>query len=75
MAALIAAVLHDVDHPGKTNSYLVNSNSPLASLYNDLYVMLSIVACIFFPVSQMTGDRMQANVALEPFATFWWDFD
>jgi high affinity cAMP-specific and IBMX-insensitive 3',5'-cyclic phosphodiesterase 8 len=36
VAALLAAIVHDLDHPGKTNSFLVNSSSPLALLYNDL---------------------------------------
>ena len=37
VACLIAAVIHDLDHPGKTNSFLVNSNADLAFLYNDLW--------------------------------------
>jgi len=36
VAALIAAVVHDVDHPGFTNSFLCNAGSELAVLYNDL---------------------------------------
>lgn len=36
VACLIAAVVHDVDHPGKTNAFLVNERNPLAILYNDL---------------------------------------
>jgi hypothetical protein len=36
VASLLAAIVHDLDHPGKTNSFLVNSSSQLALLYNDL---------------------------------------
>ena len=36
VGALIAAVVHDLDHPGRTNSFLVNAGSELALLYNDL---------------------------------------
>ena len=36
VAALIAAVVHDVDHPGFTNSFLCNAGSDLAVLYNDM---------------------------------------
>ncbi|KAM7342958.1 phosphodiesterase 8 isoform 3-T3 [Cochliomyia hominivorax] len=39
--ALIAAVAHDVDHPGRSSAFLCNSNSPLAILYNDLTVLES----------------------------------
>ena len=33
-AILVAAVCHDVDHPGVNNSYHVNSQSTLAILYD-----------------------------------------
>ena len=36
VAALIAAAIHDVDHPGKSNAFLTNSGDELAILYNDL---------------------------------------
>jgi len=36
VASLLAAIVHDLDHPGKTNSYLVNAGSQLSLLYNDL---------------------------------------
>lgn len=38
MACLIAAAVHDVDHPARTNAFLVNEGNQLALLYNDLYV-------------------------------------
>ena len=31
VAALIAATIHDVDHPGRTNSFLCNSGNELAT--------------------------------------------
>ena len=34
-AVLIACAIHDIDHPGRTNPFLCNSNSDLAVLYND----------------------------------------
>ena len=39
LAALVACVVHDVDHPGVTNQYLVNTGSELALLYNDESVL------------------------------------
>lgn len=36
---LIAAVIHDVDHPGKNSAFLCNSGSQLANLYNDITVL------------------------------------
>lgn len=34
---LIAAIIHDIDHPGRNSSFLANSNHDLALLYNDMY--------------------------------------
>lgn len=47
-SCLIAAAVHDVDHPGVNNYYLVNTKSPLAVLYNDKSVLENChVACAF----------------------------
>ena len=35
---LIAAAVHDLDHMGRTSSFLVNAEHPLALLYNDMSV-------------------------------------
>ncbi|KAI9091442.1 hypothetical protein DFS34DRAFT_324920 [Phlyctochytrium arcticum] len=35
-SACIASAIHDVDHPGLNNSFLVQSSHPLAILYNDI---------------------------------------
>ena len=39
LAALVAAVIHDVDHPGRNNQFLVVTEDPLAILYNDESVL------------------------------------
>nr|BAA34310.1 EFPDE4 [Ephydatia fluviatilis] len=38
-AALVAAIIHDVDHPGRNNQFLVSTEDPLAILYNDESVL------------------------------------
>jgi high affinity cAMP-specific and IBMX-insensitive 3',5'-cyclic phosphodiesterase 8 len=35
IASLLAAVIHDLNHPGRTNAFLCNSKNELAVLYND----------------------------------------
>jgi len=37
--ALIAAIIHDVDHPGRNSAFLCNSSDKLAILYNDTTVL------------------------------------
>ncbi|ORY22265.1 HD-domain/PDEase-like protein [Rhizoclosmatium globosum] len=37
----ISAAIHDVDHPGVTNAYLVSTGHPLALRYNDIAVLES----------------------------------
>ncbi|XP_036909436.1 high affinity cAMP-specific and IBMX-insensitive 3',5'-cyclic phosphodiesterase 8A isoform X2 [Sturnira hondurensis] len=58
-AALIAAAVHDVDHPGRTNSFLCNAGSELAILYNDLAVLESHHAALAF---QLTAGDDKCNI-------------
>eukprot|EP01018_Ginkgo_biloba_P017769 Gb_02192 [translate_table: standard] len=39
LALALAALCHDVDHPGLTNAFLVNCNDPLAIRYNGISVL------------------------------------
>ncbi|KAG9264696.1 cAMP-specific 3',5'-cyclic phosphodiesterase 4D-like isoform X2 [Astyanax mexicanus] len=39
LAALFASAIHDVDHPGVSNQFLINTNSELALMYNDASVL------------------------------------
>ncbi|XP_059555562.1 high affinity cAMP-specific and IBMX-insensitive 3',5'-cyclic phosphodiesterase 8A-like [Myotis daubentonii] len=50
-AALIAAAVHDLDHPGRTNPFLCNSGSELAILYNDFAVLESHHASLAFQLT------------------------
>jgi len=59
VAALIAAVVHDVDHPGFTNSFLCNAGSDLAVLYNDIAVLESHHAAMAF---KLTAKDPKSNI-------------
>ncbi|XP_027490167.1 high affinity cAMP-specific and IBMX-insensitive 3',5'-cyclic phosphodiesterase 8B isoform X3 [Corapipo altera] len=55
VAALIAATIHDVDHPGRTNSFLCNAGSELAVLYNDTAVLESHHTALAFQLTTKDG--------------------
>ncbi|XP_067827334.1 high affinity cAMP-specific and IBMX-insensitive 3',5'-cyclic phosphodiesterase 8A isoform X2 [Heptranchias perlo] len=59
VAALIAATVHDVDHPGRTNSFLCNAGSELAVLYNDTAVLESHHSALAF---QLTTRDDKCNI-------------
>ncbi|XP_036041597.1 high affinity cAMP-specific and IBMX-insensitive 3',5'-cyclic phosphodiesterase 8A [Onychomys torridus] len=59
VAALIAAAIHDVDHPGRNNSFLCNSGNELAVLYNDTAVLESHHAALAF---QLTLENDKCNI-------------
>lgn len=68
VASLIAAVVHDVDHPGFTNSHLCNAGNELAVLYNDIAVLESHHAAMAFKLTakDKKSDIFQ-NIAVEQF--------
>ncbi|KAK6304939.1 hypothetical protein J4Q44_G00237190 [Coregonus suidteri] len=39
LAAIFASAIHDVDHPGVSNQFLISTNSELALMYNDPSVL------------------------------------
>ncbi|XP_004708146.1 high affinity cAMP-specific and IBMX-insensitive 3',5'-cyclic phosphodiesterase 8A isoform X2 [Echinops telfairi] len=59
VAALLAATIHDVDHPGRTNSFLCNAGSKLAILYNDVAVLENHHAALGF---QLTIQDDKCNI-------------
>ncbi|KAJ8101500.1 hypothetical protein POJ06DRAFT_97780 [Lipomyces tetrasporus] len=47
LALLVAAIGHDVGHPGVTNAFLIATRSPLARMYNDRSVLESFHCAAF----------------------------
>ncbi|XP_065353303.1 3',5'-cyclic-AMP phosphodiesterase isoform X5 [Cloeon dipterum] len=52
VAAIFAATIHDVDHPGLTNQFLINSSSELALMYNDESVLENHHLAVAFKLLQ-----------------------
>jgi len=56
---LLAAALHDIQHPGTNNNYQVNARTELARIYNDYAVLENMHAsraCKLLEVSAKAGD-------------------
>ena len=59
---LLSAVVHDVDHPGNTNLFEVNSSSQLALLYNDTAVLENHHCATAFAVLRRPGNNVMKNL-------------
>ncbi|KAK7070350.1 hypothetical protein SK128_004347 [Halocaridina rubra] len=63
LAAIFAAAIHDVDHPGLTNQYLINSSSELALMYNDESVLENHHLAVAFKLLQNEDCDIFVNLA------------
>lgn len=54
MASLLSALAHDVDHPGNSNSYEINSVSKYARIYNDVSVLENHHCSLAFELMEHT---------------------
>ena len=59
---LLSAVVHDVDHPGNTNMFEINSQSYLALLYNDQSVLENHHCSTAFQLMKRPASNVFANL-------------
>ena len=55
----LAGLIHDTDHPGYNNMFMINTSAPLALRYNDIAVLENYHAAMAFKI--MKGNR-QCNI-------------
>lgn len=62
LAAIFAAAIHDVDHPGLTNQFLINASTELALMYNDESVLENHHLAVAFKLLQNEECDIFANL-------------
>jgi cAMP-specific phosphodiesterase 4 len=66
-STLIAATVHDVDHPGLNNQFLINSGSELSLIYNDQSVLENHHLSVAFKLLQKDGCEVMQNFSQKKF--------
>ncbi|ERE88995.1 cAMP-specific 3',5'-cyclic phosphodiesterase 4D-like protein [Cricetulus griseus] len=63
LAAIFACAIHDVDHPGVSNQFLINTNSELALMYNDVSVLENHHLAVGFKLLQAENCDIFRNLS------------
>ncbi|XP_055286655.1 cAMP-specific 3',5'-cyclic phosphodiesterase 4C isoform X1 [Moschus berezovskii] len=63
LAAIFASAIHDVDHPGVSNQFLINTNSELALMYNDASVLENHHLAVGFKLLQAENCNIFQNLS------------
>lgn len=67
LAAVIAAKIHDVDHPGRNNAFLVTTGDELAIRYNDESVLENHHASTGFSILLQSDCNILSNLKREEY--------
>jgi hypothetical protein len=69
-ALLLAALCHDIDHPGLNNTFLCNAKTSLGLLYNDYSVLEQHHCHKAFELLQKPGCNILVNLSEEQYKAF-----
>lgn len=64
LTLLVAAIGHDVGHPGVNNAFLVALNAPLAQLYNDRSVLEAFHCAAYSQILRRYWPAAFSNIAM-----------
>lgn len=62
-ALIVAALAHDIGHPGLNNAYLIATSDPLAIQYNDQSVLENMHCTTLFRILQRSDCNILANLS------------
>ncbi len=62
LAAMVAAVSHDVEHVGRNNNFMIETSHKLALRYNDTAVMENHHAAFVFFISKHRGNKIRGQM-------------
>ncbi|XP_061046216.1 cAMP-specific 3',5'-cyclic phosphodiesterase 4C isoform X2 [Eubalaena glacialis] len=65
LAAIFASAIHDVDHPGVSNQFLINTNSELALMYNDTSMLENHHLAVGFKLLQAENCDIFQNLTIK----------
>ncbi|KAL7058315.1 hypothetical protein AAHC03_017175 [Spirometra sp. Aus1] len=66
LSVLFASAIHDANHPGLTNQYLINTGHKLALLYNDISVLENHHLSVAFKLLTEPGCDIFASLGTKP---------
>ncbi|CAF0857107.1 unnamed protein product [Didymodactylos carnosus] len=69
MSAIFASAVHDVDHPGVKNQFLMSTNSDLATMYNDESVLQNHQLAVAFKLLQANERNIFSNLTAKQMKT------
>nr|KAG5698694.1 hypothetical protein BaRGS_022582 [Batillaria attramentaria] len=64
---LVAAICHDLDHPGYNNAYQINAKTELALRYNDISPLENHHCAVAFEILESKDYNILANLTREQF--------
>eukprot|EP00128_Syssomonas_multiformis_P005224 Colp12_sorted_trinity150504_noHs@22401 len=67
LALLVSSIIHDFDHPGKNNAFLINTSDPLAVFYNDKSVLENHHCAAGFMIMKKEECNIFSNVTREQY--------
>ena len=65
LSIVVAALCHDVGHPGVNNRFLVNNKKPIAMTYNDISVLENMHSSVTFEIMTDQDKNLLATLSAE----------